>query len=169
MRIFTLGHGARALADFVATLRSAQVTGIIDVRRYPGSRRHPQFGARTLPDALAGEGVAYDWLPELGGRRKAETSPSPNPAWRVDAFRHYADYMDSAEFAGGLARLLDLARERPSAVMCAETHPSQCHRRLIADRLVTLGHDVVHLITPVRSEPHRLPAVPSRRRDAPAL
>jgi uncharacterized protein (DUF488 family) len=75
----------------------------------------------------------------------------------VQAFRNYADYMDSAEFLAGIERLLTLAAQQPSAVMCAETHPSQCHRRLIADKLASVGHEVVHLITPARSEPHRMP------------
>jgi uncharacterized protein (DUF488 family) len=154
MQIFTIGHGARAFGDFVATLRSTGVECVIDVRRFPGSRRHPQFGREKLSDALARSGLAYAWLPALGGRRAAGDQPSPNPAWQVDAFRHYADYMDSPAFAAGLAELLALATRHPSAVMCAETHPSQCHRRLIADKLVALGHGVVHLISPSASEPH---------------
>ncbi|HEX6945226.1 MAG TPA: DUF488 domain-containing protein [Casimicrobiaceae bacterium] len=155
--VYTIGHGARTLDDFLATLRAAGVAGVIDVRRYPGSRRHPHFGGEALAAACKQAGIAYDPLASLGGRRKAGPLPSPNPAWTVDAFRHYADFMDSAEFAEGLARLLALAALRPSAVMCAETHPSQCHRRLIADKLVTLGHPVVHLITPQRREPHVCP------------
>jgi uncharacterized protein (DUF488 family) len=157
MRIATIGHGARTLDDFLATLASGSVGQVVDVRRFPASRRHPHFGGEALAASLAEAGLGYEWLPELGGRRGRGPQPSPNPAWQVDAFRNYADYMDTPEFAAGLARLLALADERPSAVMCAETHPSQCHRRLIADKLVTLGHDVVHLITPARSEPHRPP------------
>lgn len=154
MRVFTVGHGARPLDDFLATLRAAAVAGVADVRRFPGSRRHPQFGRDALPAALADAGLRYDWLPALGGRRTAGTAPSPNPAWRVDAFRHYADYMDTPAFAEGIDALLALAGARPTAVLCAETHPSQCHRRLIADKLAVLGHEVVHLLTPVRREAH---------------
>lgn len=157
MRIATIGHGARTLEDFLATLAAGGVTQVLDVRRFPASRRHPHFAGEPLAASLAEIGSAYTGLPELGGRRARGPRPSPNPAWQVEAFRNYADYMDTPEFAAGLARLLALAAERPSAVMCAETHPSQCHRRLIADKLASRGHEVVHLITPSRSEPHRPP------------
>lgn len=167
MRIATIGHGARTLENFLATLAAGGVAQVIDVRRHPGSRRHPQFGHDALMAALAQAGTAYAWLPALGGRRGRGPSPSPNPAWDVQAFRNYADYMDSPEFAEGLRQLLELAAERPSAIMCAETHPSRCHRRLIADKLVSLGHEVVHLVTPSRSEPHACP--PFLRVDGPRL
>jgi uncharacterized protein (DUF488 family) len=154
MRIATIGHGARTLENFLATLLADEVAQVADVRRFPGSRRHPQFGQERLAASLADAGVTYAWLPALGGRRSRGPDPSPNPAWQVEAFRNYADYMDTPAFAQGFDELLALARARPTAVMCAETHPSQCHRRLIADKLSTLGHDVVHLITPTRAEPH---------------
>ena len=157
MRIATIGHGARTLDNLLATLAAGGIARVVDVRRFPGSRRHPHFGHDALAAALVAAGIAYAWLPTLGGRRSRGTEPSPNPAWQVQAFRNYADYMDTAEFAAGFEELIALARDRPSAVMCAETHPSQCHRRLIADKLVTLGHEVVHLITPTRSEAHELP------------
>jgi uncharacterized protein (DUF488 family) len=154
MRIATIGHGARTLENFLATLATGEVAQVVDVRRFPGSRRHPHFGQERLAAELAQAGVAYQWLPALGGRRARGAGPSPNPAWQVEAFRNYADYMDTEAFASGFDELLALARALPSAVMCAETHPSQCHRRLIADKLSVLGHDVVHLITPTRAEPH---------------
>ena len=157
MRIATIGHGARTLEDFLATLASGGVAQVVDVRRYPGSRRHPQFGRDALAASLAEAGMGYGWLPALGGRRGRGQAPSPNPAWQVQAFRNYADYMDTPEFADGFEQLLRLAGERSSAVMCAETHPSQCHRRLIADKLASLGHEVVHLITPARAEAHKYP------------
>lgn len=154
MRVLSVGHGARTVDDFVATVRAGGAEGVVDVRRFPGSRRHPHFGREALADGLAAAGLAYHWLPGLGGRRRGGPGPSPNPAWQVDAFRHYADYMDTDEFAAALHDLLAIAAARPTAMMCAETHPSQCHRRLIADKLVVLGHEVVHLVTPTRREPH---------------
>ncbi len=157
MRIFTIGHGTRAFEDFVAMLAAAGVTQVIDVRRHPGSRRHPQFGRDVLASALAATGRAYVWLPDLGGRRGKGSRPSSNPAWQVEAFRNYADYMDAPAFAAGLATLLVRAAEQRSAVMCAERHPSQCHRRLIADKLASLGHEVVHLLSLAEREPHRTP------------
>jgi uncharacterized protein (DUF488 family) len=157
MRIATIGHGARTLENFLATLAAGEVAQVVDVRRFPGSRRHPQFGQERLAASLAEAGLAYAWLPTLGGRRPRGPGPSPNPAWQVEAFRNYADYMDTPAFTHGFEELLTLAGERSTAIMCAETHPSQCHRRLVADKLSTLGHDVVHLITPTRAEPHALP------------
>jgi uncharacterized protein (DUF488 family) len=157
MRIFSVGHGARAFDELIEVLASGPVRTLVDVRSFPGSRRHPQFGREVLAEALPGAGVAYHWMPALGGRRKPGSEPSPNPAWRVEAFRSYADYMDSHTFLDGLDALLKLAAEAPAAFMCAETHWSQCHRRLIADKLWSQGHQVIHLITPTRAEPHHPP------------
>jgi len=168
MRIFTIGHGARTAEELVAMLRDAGVKALVDVRRHPGSRRHPQFGQEALAAALASAGIEYGWLPALGGRRgkRDSAAPSRNPAWQVDAFRHYADYMDTPAFAAGLADLLAQAAARPTAIMCAERHPSQCHRRLIADALTVRGHEVVHLLDPARREVHRLPPFARAEGDA---
>lgn len=167
MRIFSVGHGARTFAELLATLAGGDVKTIVDVRSFPGSRRHPQFRRDELPRALAAAGLAYHWEPRLGGRRKATRSPSPNPSWKVDAFRNYADHMDTPEFAAGLAQLLTLAARSPTAFMCGETHWSQCHRRLLSDKLWTLRHDVMHLIRPDKSELHHPP--PFLRVDGPRL
>lgn len=156
MRIFTIGHGNRTLEDLVETLRAAGVETLADVRSFPGSRRNPHFGRAALDKSLPASGIAYRWIPKLGGRRPKGKRPSPNAAWEVEAFRNYADFMDSAEFHEGIDELLALAAERPTAYMCAETHPSQCHRRLISDKLTSLGHEVVHLLSPERREVHEL-------------
>jgi uncharacterized protein (DUF488 family) len=158
VRIFTIGHGARPFEELIETLASGAVEQLVDVRSFPGSRRHPQFGRELLEQSLAGAGVKYRWLPALGGRRRLGPGPSLNPAWRVDAFRAYADYTDSREFQDGIDELLRWCAEQPTAVMCAETHPSRCHRRILADKLWSLGHEVVHLITPERREDHVPPA-----------
>jgi uncharacterized protein (DUF488 family) len=152
--LYSVGHGARPFEELVETLASGSVIQIIDVRSFPGSRRHPQFGRELLAESLPGAGVGYSWLPALGGRRRS-VAKTANPGWRVEAFRAYADYMDTPEFAGGIAQLLAAAATAPTAFMCAETHWTQCHRRLIADKLWSLGHEVIHLITPARSESHR--------------
>jgi uncharacterized protein (DUF488 family) len=157
VRIYSVGHGARSVEELIATLQSGAVERVADVRSFPNSRRNPQFGHEALARSLEAAGIGYAWLPKLGGRRKPSKDPSPNPAWRVEAFRSYADYMDTDEFAEGLDALLRLAVEKPTAFMCAETHPSKCHRRLIADKLWALGHEVVHLITPDRVEAHLPP------------
>jgi uncharacterized protein (DUF488 family) len=141
-------------------LRAHRVDAVADVRRFPASRRHPHFSRERLEPFLSANAVAYRWFPELGGRRSPRKD-SPNSGWRVAAFRGYADYMDSAEFSAALAALLDMARERRTAIMCAESLWWQCHRRLIADALLAGGHDVEHIESATKVSPHRLiaPAV----------
>ena len=155
MDIWTVGHGARPLETLVATLRGADISALADVRLFPGSRRHPHFGADSLEAALREIGIAYLHLPVLGGRREPRAD-SPHRALRVAAFRGYADHMSTDEFARGYERLTSLARGSRTAVMCAETLWWRCHRRLIADRLTADGWTVTHLFAPGKSEPHVL-------------
>ena len=153
-RIWSVGHGARPLADFVATLADARIELVADVRSFPGSRRHPQFGATTLAASLADSGIAYAHLPGLGGRR-SERGESAHVALRVAAFRAYADHLATSEFATDYARLTELASTKRVAFMCAETLWWRCHRSLIAELLAARGHEVVHLVRPQKQQPHR--------------
>ncbi len=153
VRIWTIGHSTRSIDDFLALLNANGIRALADVRRYPGSRRLPHFGQDALAHVLANADIAYQHFPELGGRRRARAD-SPNTAWRSEAFRGYADYMMTKEFREGIARLLDLARSTPTAVMCAEALWWQCHRGLIADDLKAAGHDVLHIVGPNKIEPH---------------
>jgi uncharacterized protein (DUF488 family) len=154
--LYTIGHGDREIATFVGMLRDARSALLFDVRRHPGSRRHPHFGHEALAHALADAGIGYRWEGEaLGGRRRTRPD-SRHVAWRSASFRGYADHMETPDFVAALARLLDAARKRPVAVMCAERHPSQCHRQLIADAALARGVPVVHLLEPGRSEPAKL-------------
>ena len=155
MEIWSVGHGARPLEEFLETLRGPDIQALADVRSHPGSRRHPQFGAQALEAALREIGITYVHLPELGGRREPLTD-SPHRALRVAAFRGYADHMSTAEFARGYERLTSLASESRTAFMCAETLWWRCHRRLIADRLTVDGWAVTHLFAPGKSERHAL-------------
>jgi uncharacterized protein (DUF488 family) len=155
MHAWTVGHGARPLEEFVAVLREAEVGALVDIRLVPGSRRHPHFGAGPLEAALGEFGIAYQHLPELGGRREPRAD-SPHRALRVAAFRGYADHMGTDEFARGYDRLTTLARASRTTVMCAETLWWRCHRRLIADRLTVDGWNVSHLFAPGKSDPHVL-------------
>jgi uncharacterized protein (DUF488 family) len=155
LNTWSVGHGARPLGDFLATLGAADIEALVDIRSQPGSRRHPQFGARPLEAALGEVGIAYLHLPELGGRREPRAD-SPHRALRVTAFRGYADHMGSPEFARGYERLTSSARESRTAFMCAETLWWRCHRRLIADRLTVDGWTVTHLLAPGKIEPHTL-------------
>jgi uncharacterized protein (DUF488 family) len=153
--IFTVGHSTLTLDRFVALLRTAGIEGIADVRRYPGSRRFPWFGAESLADTLPENGVSYLHLPELGGRR-SRTPESPNGGWENAAFQGYADWMGTPEFAAGLARLEAAARAAPTAVMCAEAQWWRCHRRLVADALVVRGWRVCHVASDGRMTAHEL-------------
>jgi uncharacterized protein (DUF488 family) len=150
--LWTIGHSTDAIEVFVAALTAHGIAVLADVRRFPWSRRHPQFGGEALAATLAGAGIDYVHFEELGGRRRAAPD-SPNSAWRVDAFRGYADYMETAAFAGGMARLLSCA-ERPTAIMCAERLWWSCHRALISDWLKSHGHEVLHIRPGAKTEPH---------------
>jgi uncharacterized protein (DUF488 family) len=154
--VYTVGHSTLPLADFLALLATPGIGALADVRRYPASRRHPHFTREALADSLAAAGLDYRWLPGLGGRRRGRPD-SPHVAWRSASFRAYADHMETAEFRDELARLLEVARLRPTAVMCAEAVPWRCHRQLIADTLLARGIAVRHVVTPgAAPESHRL-------------
>jgi uncharacterized protein (DUF488 family) len=153
--VYTIGHSTRSSDEFLDLLEAAGIEVLVDVRRMPGSRRLPQFDSATLSHALAERGIDYCWMAPLGGRRKP-SSTSRNTGWRHAAFRAYADHMETEEFADGLFELLMLARGRRTAVMCAEVLWWRCHRRLIADVLVVLGLDVVHILAADTQEVHRL-------------
>ena len=135
-------------------LRSHATELVADVRRFPGSRRYPHFNQENLGSVLREHGIDYLHFPELGGRRNAKPA-SPNSAWRNEAFRGYADYMETEEFRRGIERLLEEARTRRTAVMCAEALWWQCHRSMIADYLKSAGCRVLHILGPQKTEDHR--------------
>ncbi len=151
MRLFTIGHGTRPLEELVAVLGTAGVEVLVDVRRFPGSRRNPQFGIGPLRAALAAAGIAYDHAAELGGRRTNEPGEDRYACIRVAAFRSYAARMTTPEWQSALARTLG---SPAPCFMCAETLWTRCHRRLIAELLHARGYEVVHLLGPGRAEPH---------------
>ena len=151
--LWTIGHSTREWTVFVAMLHEAGITALVDVRRFAGSRRHPQFSGQTMAVELPGAGVDYVPMPDLGGRRKPDPD-TRNTAWRNASFRGYADYMASREYQAARARLAALAQSRRTAVMCAEAVWWQCHRGLISDDFKADGWEVLHLTAPGRSEPH---------------
>ena len=153
--IWTVGHSTRSFDELARTLQEPRIELVVDVRRFPGSRRLPQFESATLQAELERRGIAYQWIAALGGRRRPDPD-SPNTGWAHAAFRAYADHIASEEFAEGLDELLMLAGGLRTAIMCAEVLWWRCHRRLIADVLVSLGVTVVHLFAPGKSEIHRL-------------
>jgi uncharacterized protein (DUF488 family) len=153
--IFTIGHSTHPLDRFLAILGAHGITGLADVRRIPGSRRHPHFSREALVESMPGHGIEYRHLPGLGGRRRG-TDASVNTAWQHPSFRAYADHMASDEFREGLEELLAFAKERRVAVMCAEAQWWQCHRQLIADALVVRRTDVHHILAATRAAAHTL-------------
>ena len=156
--VWTIGHSTRPLDQYLQVLTAHGIEAVADVRRFPGSRRLPHFQTDALAAALDAHGVAYLWLPALGGRRRSDASATGDSAWRHPAFRAYAEHLATDEFAEGLAELLAVAHGLRTAVMCAEVLWWRCHRRLIADVLVSLGHPVIHVRDERAAEPHRLVA-----------
>ena len=156
--VFTIGHSDRTTEAFVDLLRASQVRMVVDVRRIPGSRKHPQFGRDALPDALAAHQIAYEHVAELGGRRGRAPAPEPSPngLWENRSFRNYADYALTEPFRAGLARLRELAQDRRCAIMCAEAVWWRCHRRIVADYLLAGGAEVLHILGPGQVRPAQL-------------
>ena len=175
--IYTIGHSTRTLDGFVAVLKAHGVTELADIRSMPASRRHPHFNGRALARSLGACGIVYRHFPGLGGMRSPRRDSS-NTAWRGAAFRGYADYMQTAEFARAVEELLEWAGESAGGVeaggearrvprvapcvapcvtmMCAEAAWRECHRQLTADVLVARGIDVRHITSALAAAPHRL-------------
>jgi uncharacterized protein (DUF488 family) len=153
LTIWTIGHSTRTTEQFVELLRAHKIESLVDVRHYPGSRRYPQVNKEVLAESLAKTGIEYHHLVQLGGRRRARPD-SHNTAWRHEAFRGYADYMESEGFAEGIKQLIELARNKRMAIMCAEAVWWRCHRGLIADYLKARGHQVLHIHSATKAEEH---------------
>lgn len=155
--IYTIGHSTRSFDEFTAMLRENGVRLVADVRRFPGSRANPQYGRDALPASLHAAGFSYRWFPELGGRRRVEEKHPETAAWRVEAFRAYAEYTLTSEFQMALDGLERVAEHTPTAIMCAEAQWTRCHRRLIANALLAHGWSVIDIEGKGRATPHHLP------------
>ena len=153
--VLTIGHSTRTWKDFLDLLRAHRVKRVIDVRSIPRSGRNPQFNRETLATKLRAARIGYVHLRKLGGLRQARRD-SQNMGWRNASFRGFADYMQTSEFDAGLLRLIKLARQKRSAIMCAEAVPWRCHRSLIADALIIGGVRVEHIMSEKRSRAHSL-------------
>jgi uncharacterized protein (DUF488 family) len=154
MRLLTIGHGTRPVAELIECLQAGGARTVVDVRRFPTSRRNPQFSKDPLEAALAGAGIGYRHVGELGGRRRGEPGEEQFGCIETPGFRSYAARMGQPEWQAALAEAL---AEPAPCFLCAETLWWRCHRRLIADLLLARGHDVLHLIRPHDAQPHRLP------------
>jgi uncharacterized protein (DUF488 family) len=152
-KIWTIGHSTHTLDEFFGLLKSHQIKGIADIRRYPGSKRLPHFNQETLAKALAEEGIEYQHFKDLGGRRTPKPD-SKNSGWRVAAFRGYADYMESDEFRLQIRKLEDYAAVKAVAYMCSEAVWWSCHRALVSDFLKNRGWTVLHIMSNTKADEH---------------
>ena len=153
LTIWTVGHSTRTASEFNELLLAHRIAALVDVRSFPGSRRYPHFNKDELSRMLPTIGVEYHHSPQLGGRRR----PSPdskNTAWKNPSFRAYADHLDSLEFQQGIEALLQLSKEKRTAIMCAEAVWWRCHRSLIADFLKAKGIEVIHIVDAKHTEEH---------------
>jgi uncharacterized protein (DUF488 family) len=155
--LYTIGHSTHPIERFLELLGEHRIATLADVRSYPSSRRWPQFNQEQLAAALGRAGVEYRWLKRLGGRRHSKRDDSPHVAWTVAAFRSYADYTASAEFAEGLDELIAIAAAARTAIMCSEGLWWRCHRRIVSDQMTLGGWDVKHIMPDGKLTAHRLP------------
>ncbi|MEM2082254.1 MAG: DUF488 domain-containing protein [Candidatus Bathyarchaeia archaeon] len=156
--LYTIGHSTRSIEEFLGLLREHGIGIVVDIRRWPGSRRNPHFNSEALARALRSHGIEYEWLGEqLGGWRKEGLGEgSPNRAWRSEGFRNYADHTMTAPFEEGVRRLLELASRGRVAVMCAERLHWRCHRSILSDYLMAKGHSLTHIIDKGEARDHEL-------------
>jgi uncharacterized protein (DUF488 family) len=154
--IYTVGHSTHSREQFLELLAAHAVKAVADVRRFPASRRHPHFNQDEMKLWLEESGIRYEHFVDLGGRRRARTD-SVNLGWRNESFRGYADYLQTEAFRKALEGLEELARQTPTATMCAEAVPWRCHRSLISDALVVRGWRVLDILSPAKVQEHKLP------------
>jgi len=163
--IYTIGHSTRPIGELIDLLSAQQVTQLVDIRRIPRSRHNPQYAQEALRASLEHAGVAYAYSKALGGLRSSSpasrntasrNTASRNTAWRNTSFRNYADYMQTREFRTGVEELVELARTRTTAIMCAEAVPWRCHRSLVADALLVRGLAVRDIINEGAPAEHSL-------------
>lgn len=154
--VHTIGHSTRSIEIFIDLLKAHRIELLVDVRRWPMSRRHPHFNREVLSLSLEENGIGYDWRQDLGGFRKP-AADSVNTAWQIGAFRAYADFMLTAEFKIVTEEVETLAEKKRAAFMCAEAVPWQCHRQLLADAFLVRGWTMSHIFDD-GCRKHRLPA-----------
>ena len=156
--VYTIGHSTHPLEAFIALLQGADIDFLVDVRTIPRSRTNPQFNFDALPKPLAKAGIGYCHIAELGGlRARQKVRPeSPNTFWTNKSFQNYADYAMSDSFRAGLDALEELAAAHTCAIMCAEAVWWRCHRRIIADYLLSEGYPVFHIMAAGKIEPARM-------------
>lgn len=155
LRIYTIGHSTRPIAQFIALLKAYGITELVDIRTIPRSRHNPQFNEESLIVSLRHADIGYHHLKELGGLRHT-TKDSVNLGWRNRSFRGFADYMQTEDFSEGLSELMAVARKKCTAIMCAEAVPWRCHRSLVADALTKKKWTVLHIQSAKTARRHTL-------------
>lgn len=156
LNLFTIGHSTHPLEGFLGLLAQHEIKALADIRRFPGSRKYPHFNRDNLAATLQESGVEYHWLEALGGRRHKQRDESPNLGLENKGFRNYADYMLTDEFRQGIEKLLEIAQQKRTAILCAEGPFWRCHRRLVSDFLVANGVTVFHIMPTGKLQPHTL-------------
>mgnify|MGYP003577340070 CR=1 FL=1 len=151
--LYTIGHSNREIAEFIDLLKNNEIEVLIDVRKLPGSAKYPHFNQEALSSSLSSVNIQYIHLKELGGRRK-QNKDSKNTIWKNSSFQAYADYMETAEFLGGIESLLGYAKKKRTAIMCSEAVWWRCHRALIADYLKSIGVEVYHIMSATSNQLH---------------
>ncbi|MDR2234993.1 MAG: DUF488 domain-containing protein [Chryseobacterium sp.] len=151
--IYTIGHSTRSIEDFVSLLKEFNIELLVDIRRFPGSRRYPWFSKENLEKELPENGISYLHMEALGGRRKVQPG-SQNDRWRNDSFRGYADYMETDEFKQAVGKLEDIASGKTTVYMCSEAVWWSCHRSMVSDYLKAEGWKVLHIMNHGKTEEH---------------
>ena len=152
--IYSIGHSTHSLDEFLNMLCSFDIKILVDIRRFPGSRRFPQFDLENIKISLAKTGIQYIHLVDLGGRRKMKKD-SKNNRWNNDSFRGYADYMETIEFENAIVKLEQIALEQPTAYMCSEAVWWRCHRSMVSDYLKAKGWAVLHIMAKGKVQEHK--------------
>jgi uncharacterized protein (DUF488 family) len=153
-KIWTIGHSTHPIETFIDMLKAFGIQVVADVRHYPGSRRYPQFNQESLKASLEEAGIIYTHFIDLGGRRRP-AKDSKNTAWKNEAFRGYADHMQTPVFKKAITELEQLGMKQHTAYMCSEAVWWSCHRSLISDHLKNQGWEVLHIMNPKKADPHR--------------
>jgi uncharacterized protein (DUF488 family) len=155
---FTIGHSTRPIEEFIELLKFSEVARVIDVRSFPRSRTNPQYNVDVLPETLAAQGIGYEHVQALGGKRPRQKNvpEDVNAYWDVEGFRNYADYALGDDFRRGFEHLLETGDRERVAVMCAEAVWWRCHRRIITDYLLAADRDVWHILGADNVEPARM-------------
>jgi len=153
--IYTIGHSTRPVEEFIELLHMHHITRLVDIRTIPKSRHNPQYQSTALKNSLEAADIEYVYLKGLGGLRHA-THSSANNGWHNSSFRNYADYMQTEDFKQALTTLIELAKDKVTAIMCAEAVPWRCHRSLVGDALTVRNIHVKDIITDKSPNEHKL-------------